>query len=248
MDGTLSPDESGEDRFFLPASYVPNSVNVTLDAVSGDEYWDAHRVALSSRYQWGAYVLAAELAAERRARRVVDVGCGVATKLVSCFDPEQFELIGIDQAPAVAACERLERPGRYFADDFENPSDDVRTEVAPADIVISSDVIEHLLDPDVLVDYLRSVVSPDGVIVITTPDRLSLCGDVDYPSNVAHVREWSRPELTRYLESRGLVVDTSTLLTPFRYRPDRMTLAWLARRLRGRRPHKTCHMVVCRPA
>lgn len=237
------------DRFFIPTGYRPNEVNVTLDEVSGAVYWDEERIARSARYQWRAYELAAELAAQRGARRIVDVGCGVATKLVRCFDPNRFELIGVDQAPAISACEALGRPGRYFADDFERPSATVSEQIGEADLVISSDVIEHLLDPDPLVDYLRSIVARDGVVVITTPDRTSLCGvDADRPSNVAHVREWASDELLRYLESRGLEVLSSQLVPPFRYRLDRMTAAWLVRRVRSRRPHKTCHMVVCRSA
>lgn len=249
MSGDQTVGRKDEDRYFLPADYVPNDVNLTVDAVSGAEYWDDERVALSARYQRRAYAVASEIASKREVRRVVDVGCGVATKLAACFDSKRFELIGIDQRPAVEACERLGRPGRYYADDFEQPSTAVLGEIAPADMVISSDVIEHLLDPDPLVAYLRAIVSTSGIVIITTPDRGALCGvGATHPSNPAHIREWSRPEFVRYLESRGFAVERSELLPPFSYQADRMTARWLVKRALSRLPHRTCHMVTCRRA
>ncbi len=249
MSTTGRPGKDAASRFHLPEGYQPNSVNLTMDAVSGDEYWDDERVALSGRYQRRAYELAAELAAERGMRRIVDVGCGVATKLAACFDADRFELVGIDQPAAVAACERLRRPGRFLADDFEHPSSEVLADVVGADLVISSDVIEHLLDPDPLVEYVKRIVADSGTIVFTTPDRRSLCGpDANRPSNPAHIREWNREEFVAYVESRGLVVETSRLLPPFSYRPDRMTARWFVKRAVARRHPSTCHMVVCRLA
>lgn len=247
MSSGSSTDPDREGRYFLPADYRPNELNVTIDEVSGEEYWNAERIASSARFQRAAYEMASTLARTSGAKVVVDVGCGVATKLTECFDPGQFDLVGIDQAAAVAACERLGRPGRYYADDLEAPSAMVRAEVGPADMVISSDVIEHLLDPDALLDYIFELVSPTGSVVLTTPERTSLRGpDSRRPDNEAHIREWSKTEFVRYVQSRGFVVEQSKLVNPFSFAPDRQTLSWLVRQTAKRRSIRTCHTIVAR--
>ena len=165
------------------------------------------------------------------------------------FDPTRYELFGIDQQPAVDACLRLGRPGHYFADDFEEPSDLVLAQVAPADLVISSDVIEHLLDPRPLLAYLRSIVAADGTVVITTPEREALCGsEVRTPTNPSHVQEWARTEFERLLQSAGFDIVTWSILSPFSYRVDRLTIGWLVKRRLLRLPHRTNLVVFCRPS
>jgi 2-polyprenyl-3-methyl-5-hydroxy-6-metoxy-1,4-benzoquinol methylase len=69
-----------------------------------------------------------------------------------------------------------------------------------ADLVIASDVIEHLLEPDEMLKFIVDKIDP-RYVVISTPDRNLLRYGIHNgpPLNAKHIREWSMPELHAYL-------------------------------------------------
>ena len=233
-------------HYGIRSDYIPNRVNLSLDSVSGTTYWTPERIARSGRHQFAAYAAAARLARTIGAGTVVDIGCGVATKL-NHFFARDFDIIGIDQAPAIDLCRTLHTHGTYIAESFEAPRYELRS-VAPAvDLLISSDVIEHLEDPDQLLSYIRAVVRESTHIVLTTPERHALLGrDARQPLNPAHIREWSWEEFRHYIEASGFTILAHRRLLPFRLQPDRMTLKFAIDRARRRLPFRTNQMVVCR--
>src|SRR6266511_6481764 len=97
--------------------YRPNPVVAASDAMPGAQYWSADRIALSRRYQWYAYRRARRLASRSGVRTVVDVGCGVGTKLDEFFG-DRYEAFGVDQSFAVVTARRLGRRGSYGAQNW----------------------------------------------------------------------------------------------------------------------------------
>jgi hypothetical protein len=90
-------------------------------------------------------------------------------------------------------------------------------------LVICSDVIEHVVDPDVLLGYLRTCTGSGGLVILSTPERHRLRGRNCIRSpNPAHVREWSFGELRRYLEARGFRVRGHFLSLPTRIALNRL--------------------------
>jgi hypothetical protein len=85
--------------------------------------------------------------------------------------------------------------------DFKNPP------TLQADLIIASDVIEHLLDPDDLMSYLEAI--HPGYVVLSTPDRNLLRAGTHNgpPRNPAHTREWSFAEFEAYIASRFRVLE-----------------------------------------
>ena len=75
------------------------------------------------------------------------------------------------------------------------------------DLVISSDVIEHVPDPDLPLGYIRDLAP--RFVVLSTPDRSLLRRGMHNgpPSNAADIREWSMPELRGYVSEYFQVVD-----------------------------------------
>jgi 2-polyprenyl-3-methyl-5-hydroxy-6-metoxy-1,4-benzoquinol methylase len=153
-------------------------------------------------YSWGwqeeVYCLAREIADKHDFKSVMDVGCGSAFKLLKYFGKDKT--IGLDVAQT---CSKL----RNRHPDREWGVADFSAEIVPkADLVIASDVIEHLVDPDMLLRYILRV-APKHVI-ISTPDRNLLRHGTHNgpPHNIAHIREWNMPELHAYL-SEFLEID-----------------------------------------
>jgi SAM-dependent methyltransferase len=105
----------------------------------------------------------------------LEIGCGFGFGLDFAIRARGWKGRGIDPSPlAVAGRTRLGLPieARYFGD---LPQD----EAGPAgtDIIMASEVLEHIAAPPDFVALLRRGLAPDGVLVLTTPDRTYLRPD-----------------------------------------------------------------------
>jgi 2-polyprenyl-3-methyl-5-hydroxy-6-metoxy-1,4-benzoquinol methylase len=178
-------------------------------------------------YQLDVYRFAKRIAEESQCRSVLDIGCGFALKLAKYLHPLGIDITGIDEDHAISHCQREYSFGNWHVDNVEKPEYPAR---GPFDLIVSADVIEHLVDPDALLTYIRNCASPDTLVVISTPER-DLRRGVDTPGppqNPAHVREWNRAELHSYLADRGFPI----------VRHEIMDL---------REGMRTCQTVLCRP-
>lgn len=83
--------------------------------------------------------------------------------------------------------------------------------------MICSDVIEHIVNPDILVDYLLSLKSK--YYIISTPCRHILCHHPKFsnhyktswngpPINVCHVREWTMEEFKQYISTKFDIISS----------------------------------------
>lgn len=78
-------------------------------------------------------------------------------------------------------------------------------------MIICSDVIEHLVDPDILLSFLEK--SNFKFLILSTPERDSvqmkqrgLLWDGP-PVNEAHVREWNFEEFEQYISYKFKIID-----------------------------------------
>lgn len=140
-------------------------------------------------WQRQVYENAARIARAKKIRSVVDFGCGSGFKLLKYLS--DFETVGVEIDPALSYLrsqypDRMWRDGAFFTPDTFN-----------ADLVICSDVLEHLLEPDRLLSALAS--SKGGFFVFSTP-ALELLADrgasprLGPPANPTHVYEWTTTE------------------------------------------------------
>ena len=137
--------------------------------------------------------------------RVLDVGCGSSQILNGA--PQS---VGIDiQRPKLRF---MRRPGRRLVNGsvFDLPFRDERFEV-----VVCSQVIEHIPDGDNVFREIIRVLEPGGSLIIGTPDYGTLSWPiiekvykVVQPGGYAdeHITHYSRRGLTKRLESFGLEV------------------------------------------
>lgn len=86
------------------------------------------------------------------------------------------------------------------------------------DLIVFSEVIEHLhVAPAFVLAFLRSLLSPSGVLVCTTPNAVEITKRIRllagrnpyeqlrlYPGNPGHVREYTQDELVTIAKSAGL--------------------------------------------
>jgi SAM-dependent methyltransferase len=69
------------------------------------------------------------------------------------------------------------------------------------DAVVAFEMIEHVADQDAVVAEVARVLAPDGLLVISTPERQAYSDDREFV-NPFHARELSRDEFTALLHSR----------------------------------------------
>ena len=148
-------------------------------------------------WQREVYIFAADLMAREALASVHDVGCGSGFKLIKYLG--QHHTIGFD-VPSTVEHLRTQYPDREWKSAPFSARD-----IPPADMVICSDVIEHVPDPDALLGFVGGLAK--RLMVFSTPERNFLYrpgSKYRYgpPSNPSHVREWSADEFSRYIASR----------------------------------------------
>lgn len=145
--------------------------------------------------------------------RVLDVGCGNG---YSCgeFLKRGCTVVGIDLSEQGIAQARAAHPDGRFellaADDriLENLGE------APFDLIVSTEVVEHLYDPKSYAKGCFAALRPGGRFVCTTPYHgywknllISLSGKWDSHANPlwdgGHIKLWSRATLSGLLLESG---------------------------------------------
>lgn len=143
---------------------------------------------------------------------VLDIGCGDGH--VASLYCARGEVHGVDIAPP--AVEAAKAAGvRAICHDLNDLP--LPLEAAGFDVVVMTDVVEHVIDPLLLMKEALRLVKPGGRLIVTVPNfarltnRLRMCfGDpVDllhwskYGDEVEHLHWFTKPKLRHLLKQAG---------------------------------------------
>ncbi|MDD5038719.1 MAG: methyltransferase domain-containing protein [Dehalococcoidales bacterium] len=201
-------------RYFIKEGYHPAGDLKQSAMFQGQQ----DSISDSSVWQYETYEYAQYLIKKYRLKSVLDIGCGCGVKLKKLILPLCSDIIGVDEEETIAWCKQNQNFGRWFSDNLENPKLDLgRT----FDLIVSADVIEHLINPDNLLRLIKKFARKDTLIVLSTPERDIVRGknDMGPPKNPLHAREWNMHEMRLYVESEGfkiikhIRIESSTPLT-----------------------------------
>jgi hypothetical protein len=145
------------------------------------------------QWQRGVYELSASLAQKCNHPVIIDIGCGSAYKLINLLG--KYDTIGIEVNPTYKWLVNKYPNRKWLLFNETNPA------TLHADLVICSDIIEHLPNPDDLMDFLHKMSFQQ--LLISTPERNAIAGINDYgpPRNTAHYREWNADEFKKYVQA-----------------------------------------------
>jgi trans-aconitate methyltransferase len=143
----------------------------------------------------------------RPGKSILDVGCGHGSLLrdVRRRFPDAGPLWGTDVSSAALELAREVFPdGRYFQADPQSETLEVEE---PFDLVLSSDVLEHVDEFEAVIAQMESALKPGGAMVISAPHAMKYWGPCD--EAVHHVRRFEQEDLEAALRRRGLLVERS---------------------------------------
>jgi len=146
-----------------------------------------------ARYEW-----VIKIAGDFKNKKVLDLGCGdgclvylLAKKsgLVTGVDNDELGIKFADEN-LVARLKNLKNNYKFVCSSVY----DLPFPESSFDLVISSEVIEHLQEPDRMLVEAKRVLKSSGKIILTTPYRLT-----ETPSDHNHVKEYYPEELKKYI-------------------------------------------------
>ncbi|HMF53126.1 MAG TPA: class I SAM-dependent methyltransferase, partial [Edaphobacter sp.] len=106
----------------------------------------------------------------------------------------------------------------FFLADSQSNLESIQRQIGTADVILSTEVIEHVYNPRAFLKTAFDLLKPNGKLVITTPYHgycknvvLSISGKMDRHFTVlwdhGHIKFWSRKTLTLALEETGFKVE-----------------------------------------
>jgi hypothetical protein len=171
-------------NYFIKDGYKVRPENMFYNDTNMKDEWQKE-VYVYARLQFELYNL----------QSVWDIGTGSGYKLLQNFG--DVRTLGTDLTPTVNWL-KGKYPERHWSDSFEV--------FHGYDMIICSDVIEHIVDPDCILDTIEQ--AKPKLIVFSTPERMLFQkGHDGPPDNICHVREWTLEEFGRYIDSRFQVLD-----------------------------------------
>jgi 2-polyprenyl-3-methyl-5-hydroxy-6-metoxy-1,4-benzoquinol methylase len=145
----------------------------------------------------------ARLRRGRGSARLLDVGCGAGL----FFDAlERFGHVeGIESdAESVAGA------GRWRSRIHVGSLDGMYHPAAPFDLILMLDVLEHVPEPDALLQSAARVLAPQGRVLITVPAFTWLWTTHDELNH--HLRRYARGDLRALIARAGLRMESSAFL------------------------------------
>jgi SAM-dependent methyltransferase len=160
----------------------------TLPDVPDENYWFRRHLVV---YEW--------IRARVGGLRVVDMACGEGYG-TDVLGRTAAAVVGVDANPEAHEHARL----RYTAANLRFARDLVETFGEPCDAVVFLQTIEHVQDPDAILEHFRTLVrdSPAPAVFVSTPNLLTLAPEgADKSENPWHIKEYRADEFRRLCEA-----------------------------------------------
>jgi 2-polyprenyl-3-methyl-5-hydroxy-6-metoxy-1,4-benzoquinol methylase len=144
---------------------------------------------------------------------ILDLGCGNGY-LVNFLLANGYNAFGTDASAEGIAIARQTNIGRFYLQDLSTDKLPAELKDQPFDTIISTEVIEHLYDPEGFINFCKQIIINGGEIIITTPYHgylknlmLSIFNKWDTHLNPmwhgGHIKIWSRKTLSSALVNAG---------------------------------------------
>lgn len=155
-----------------------------------------------------------------RMDRVLEIGCGAGTTLKWLRTQRSVQYaVGVDLSPEAA-----ERAKSIFDVVWTGDIETMELPTGPFDLVLALDVLEHLVDPWLMMKRLQATLGPGAAIIVSLPNisHYSVCvplllrGQSNYADDGlldrTHLRFFTRQTAVNLVTGSGLVLDKIELV------------------------------------
>jgi len=192
-------------------------LNLKTEGILGmSEYKDYNWVAGETDAHSYLYPTLRAMLEKYKGKQILDVGCGngaLACRLIS----EGFDVFGIDASDSGIGIANGKYPGRFFVLDISSENLPEALSAVRFDVVISTEVIEHLYAPRSYMRLIKYSLHSNGVLIISTPYHsyiknilMAITNKLDAHFTVlwdgGHIKFWSVKTLTALLNEFGFRV------------------------------------------
>jgi 2-polyprenyl-3-methyl-5-hydroxy-6-metoxy-1,4-benzoquinol methylase len=147
---------------------------------------------------------------------ILDLGCGNGY-LVNYLVQLDYNAYGTDASEKGIAIAKKTNKGRFFVQDLSSDALPLQLQGIPFDTIISTEVIEHLYNPEAFINFCKQQLIPGGELIISTPYHgylknlmLSIFNRWDSHMNPlwlgGHIKIWSKKTLTQVLTNGGFTI------------------------------------------
>ncbi|HOX96078.1 MAG TPA: class I SAM-dependent methyltransferase [Candidatus Woesebacteria bacterium] len=171
--------------------------------------------AYENRFQTVTSIISSIVGKHKKTTIFVDVGCGdgVYEKLLPKSTTSRMKSIGLDFSG-----QQLKKASVFFQEthkvDFD--SENIPLPDKTADLILCSEVLEHLFFPEKIIKEMHRVLKPHGLLIITVPNFSSLqtrtaiffTGSspmVNYSKNKEHIRFYSVKDINNLLKGKFVI-------------------------------------------
>ena len=151
----------------------------TLPDVPEENYWFRRHLVV---YEWVAPRVAG--------LRVIDMASGEGYG-ADVLAARAASVVGVEANPGAFEHARL----RYVRDNLRFERSMVEVYAEPCDAVVFLQTIEHVQDPDAVLEHFAAMLAPGGAVFVSTPNVLTLAPPgAERSDNPWHVREYRPAE------------------------------------------------------
>ena len=187
--------DKNRNKYCLKKSYK----NITQEDYCDvrDSKWDSYQDVVYSEAK--AYFV------QKKLNSILDIGCGSGFKLIKYFG--QYNFSGTEVEPTLSSLKKKYPDHAWYLSDFKCPPK------RSFDMVIAVDVIEHLFEPDNLLEYINNIDCQ--YILLSTPERDKLGYSIfrhnGPPRNPFHIREWNQWEFKAYISKFFQILESGVV-------------------------------------
>lgn len=122
---------------------------------------------LSDYDDYWAVVRSIQDAALSPGARILEIGSGLGY-LTFALARAGYSVTGLDVSQSAVATARRRYGDHFVCSDLAALAD---SSVAPYDVIVANELIEHVVDPVALLRETRRLLKPDGIAIVTTPNK-----------------------------------------------------------------------------
>lgn len=159
----------------------------------GAYHWQqiSNNVFTFNAYVQARYQQVLNLVPKDKISSILDIGCGDGVLLSLISKKTEAQLTGVDLDIDSLKIAKT----RLNATFIKSSATTLPFKPSSFDLVIASEIIEHLKKPEKMLIEIKKVLKPNGRVIITTPVKL-----FPKPEDPLHIREFTTADLNKLLK------------------------------------------------